>query len=69
MAGALPGNPRRRGAGHDERPTRASDRPDGGSGDAFDPAIIRIRPRRVISFGIDDKDTEPHKLVADIRNV
>lgn len=43
--------------------------PVGGSGEAMDPAIIRIRPRRVISFGIDDQDTEPHKLLADIRNV
>ena len=32
-------------------------------------AIIRIRPRRVISFGIDNQITEPHELVADIRNV
>jgi pyridoxamine 5'-phosphate oxidase family protein len=34
-----------------------------------DSAIIRIRPRRVISFGIDNQITEPHELVADIRNV
>jgi pyridoxamine 5'-phosphate oxidase family protein len=39
------------------------------AGDRLDSAIIRITPRRVISFGIDDTDTEPHKLVADIRNV
>ncbi|MDT5012170.1 MAG: pyridoxamine 5-phosphate oxidase family protein [Mycobacterium sp.] len=38
-------------------------------GDELDAAIIRIRPQRVISFGIDDTDTEPHKLVADTRNV
>ena len=43
--------------------------PAGGSGEALDSAIIRIRPRRVISFGIDDQVTEPHELVADIRNV
>lgn len=39
------------------------------AGDELDSAIIRITPQRVISFGIDDTDTEPHKLVADIRNV
>ena len=43
--------------------------PVGGSGETLDSAIIRIRPRRVISFGIDDQDTAPHDLVADIRNV
>jgi len=32
-------------------------------------AIIRIRPRRIISFGIDDPDTEPHALVPDRRDV
>jgi pyridoxamine 5'-phosphate oxidase family protein len=41
----------------------------GAAGDALDSAIIRIRPRRVISFGIDDTDTEPHLLKADTRNV
>jgi pyridoxamine 5'-phosphate oxidase family protein len=41
----------------------------GGSGDALDSAIIRITPRRIISFGIDDTDTEPHLLKPDIRNV
>ena len=39
------------------------------AGDELDSAIIRIRPQRVISFGIDDTDTEPHKLVADTRDV
>jgi pyridoxamine 5'-phosphate oxidase family protein len=39
------------------------------AGDALDSAIIRVTPQRVISFGIDDTDTEPHKLVADRRNV
>jgi pyridoxamine 5'-phosphate oxidase family protein len=47
----------------------SSDGPTGGSGEALDSAIIRIRPRRVISFGIDNQTTEPHELVADIRNV
>jgi pyridoxamine 5'-phosphate oxidase family protein len=46
----------------------SSDGPAGGSGEALDSAIIRIRPRRVISFGIDDQVTKPHELVADIRN-
>jgi pyridoxamine 5'-phosphate oxidase family protein len=32
-------------------------------------SIIRIHPERILSFGIGDLDTEPHKLVADIRNV
>ncbi|CAN3130863.1 PPOX class F420-dependent oxidoreductase [Mycobacterium sp. smrl_JER01] len=32
-------------------------------------AIIRIIPRRVISFGIDDQETEPHQLIAHVRNV
>jgi pyridoxamine 5'-phosphate oxidase family protein len=35
----------------------------------IDNAIIRITPRRIISFGIDDTDTEPHKLAADSRDV
>jgi pyridoxamine 5'-phosphate oxidase family protein len=39
------------------------------AGDVLDSAIIRITPRRIISFGIDDTDTEPHLLKADIRNV
>lgn len=41
----------------------------GGSGDELDSAIIRITPRRIISFGIDDTDTAPHELVADARDV
>ena len=41
----------------------------GAGGDALDAAIIRITPTRIISFGIDDTDTEPHQLVPDIRNV
>ena len=41
----------------------------GPAGDALDSAIIRITPRRIISFGIDDTDTEPHQLKADSRNV
>jgi pyridoxamine 5'-phosphate oxidase family protein len=41
----------------------------GPAGDALDAAIIRITPTRIISFGIDDTDTEPHQLVPDIRDV
>ncbi|MBB2990735.1 pyridoxamine 5'-phosphate oxidase family protein [Mycolicibacterium iranicum] len=39
------------------------------NGDPLDAAIIRITPRRVISFGIDDQQTEPHQLTAHVRNV
>ncbi|UXA17407.1 PPOX class F420-dependent oxidoreductase [Mycobacterium sp. SMC-4] len=38
------------------------------NGDPLDTAIIRITPRRVISFGIDDQRTEPHQLTAHVRN-
>jgi pyridoxamine 5'-phosphate oxidase family protein len=31
--------------------------------------IIRITPKRIISFGIDDAETEPHDLVPDSRDV
>ena len=41
----------------------------GAAGDALDSAVIRITPRRIISFGIDDTDTEPHMLKADSRDV
>jgi pyridoxamine 5'-phosphate oxidase family protein len=41
----------------------------GAAGDALDSAIIRITPHRIISFGIDDTETEPHLLKPDIRNV
>lgn len=39
------------------------------NGDAIDMAIIRITPQRIISFGIDDTQTEPHRLVPDSRDV
>lgn len=32
-------------------------------------AIIRVHPKRIISFGIGDPDTEPHALKADVRDV
>ncbi len=38
-------------------------------GDGIDSAIIRITPKRIISFGIDDTETEPHDLVPDARDV
>jgi pyridoxamine 5'-phosphate oxidase family protein len=41
----------------------------GAAGDELDTAIIRITPTRIISFGIDDTDTEPHQLKPDIRDV
>ena len=41
----------------------------GAAGDALDSAIIRITPTRIISFGIDDTETEPHQLKPDIRDV
>jgi pyridoxamine 5'-phosphate oxidase family protein len=37
-------------------------------GDQLDTAIIRITPRRIISFGIDDQESEPHQLTPDIRD-
>lgn len=41
----------------------------GKGGDELDSAIIRITPQRIISFGIDDQESEPHQLVPDIRSV
>ena len=34
-----------------------------------DGEIIRIHPRRVISFGIDGPDRDPHDLIANNRDV
>jgi pyridoxamine 5'-phosphate oxidase family protein len=34
-----------------------------------DGPIIRIHPRRIISFGIDDPDTAPHQLIPNNRDV
>lgn len=39
------------------------------SGAAMDGAIIRIHPRRVISFGIEDPDRDVHDIVANNRDV
>ncbi len=41
----------------------------GAAGDELDAAIIRITPRKIIAFGIDDTDTEPHLLEIDSRAV
>jgi pyridoxamine 5'-phosphate oxidase family protein len=41
----------------------------GAAGDELDSAIVRITPRRIISFGIDDTETEPHLLTPDNRDV
>jgi pyridoxamine 5'-phosphate oxidase family protein len=41
----------------------------GAAGDELDTAIIRVTPRRIISFGIDDQVSEPHQLQADRRDV
>ena len=40
----------------------------GAAGDELDTAIIRVTPRRIISFGIDDQVSEPHQLQADRRD-
>ena len=41
----------------------------GAAGDHLDTAIIRVTPRRIISFGIDDQVSEPYLLEADRRDV
>jgi pyridoxamine 5'-phosphate oxidase family protein len=40
----------------------------GAAGDVLDTAIIRVTPRRIISFGIDDQVSEPHQLQVDRRD-
>ena len=54
-----------RGTAHQATAPRST----GAAGDALDAAIIRITPTRIISFGIDDTDTEPHQLTAQSRDV
>lgn len=39
------------------------------TGEGIETAIIRITPKRIISFGIDDIQTAPHELVPDSRDV
>jgi pyridoxamine 5'-phosphate oxidase family protein len=46
-----------------------SEAPSGPNGDKLDAAIIRITPRRVIGFGIDDTETDPHLVEMDARDV
>jgi pyridoxamine 5'-phosphate oxidase family protein len=41
----------------------------GAAGDELDKAIIRVTPRRIISFGIDTPDVDPHLLEMDARDV
>ena len=40
----------------------------GTAGDQLDTAIIRVTPRRIIAFGIDDQVTEPHQLSVERRD-
>jgi pyridoxamine 5'-phosphate oxidase family protein len=40
----------------------------GAAGDHLDTAIIRVTPRRIISFGIDDQVSEPYQLEVDRRD-
>jgi pyridoxamine 5'-phosphate oxidase family protein len=40
----------------------------GAAGDELDSAIIRVTPKRVISFGIDDQVSEPHQLEVERRD-
>ncbi|MFC4072100.1 PPOX class F420-dependent oxidoreductase [Actinoplanes subglobosus] len=42
-----------------------------GDGEAIDgpDAMIRIHPRRVIAFGLEDTDTDPHRLTVHKRDV
>jgi len=39
------------------------------SSTSADSAIIRIHPKRIISFGIDEPDQEPHLLTPNSRNI
>jgi pyridoxamine 5'-phosphate oxidase family protein len=50
--------------GHAEAITSSGDRAEG-----IDDAIIRIHPERIISFGIDIPDQEPHAMTAHNRDV
>ena len=40
----------------------------GAAGDELDSAIIRVTPKRIISFGIDDQVSEPHQLEVERRD-
>jgi pyridoxamine 5'-phosphate oxidase family protein len=41
----------------------------GGSRDGLDNAVIRLHPQRIISFGIDIPDQEPHAMTPHNRDV
>ena len=41
----------------------------GADGGGTDGALIRVHPRRIISFGLDNLDLEPHQLVAHARDI
>jgi pyridoxamine 5'-phosphate oxidase family protein len=43
--------------------------PAGSAGDGADGALIRIHPRRVISFGLDRPNMAPHLATASRRTV
>jgi pyridoxamine 5'-phosphate oxidase family protein len=43
--------------------------PSGKTPDGVDGALIRIYPERIISFGIDEPDQEPHAMTAHNRSV
>jgi hypothetical protein len=58
-----------RGADHRGSPPPTTRGQLGGAEDTLDSAIIRITPHRIISFGIDDTDIEPHLLKADSLDV
>jgi len=53
--------------GHGEAITAPTD--SAVSAPGIDGAIIRIHPKRIISFGIDDLDTDAHDLVPNKRDV
>ena len=42
---------------------------DGEAGGGDDPAIIRIRPSRIIALGVEDQGLEPHEIVPHARDV
>jgi pyridoxamine 5'-phosphate oxidase family protein len=42
---------------------------DGEAGEPRDTAVIRIHPRRIISFGIEDPVEEPHQMRSRSRNI
>jgi pyridoxamine 5'-phosphate oxidase family protein len=53
--------------GHAEAITHPTDAP-AGYGGGIDGAIIRVHPERIISFGLDNSDRDPHDLVVDSRD-